>query len=93
MRARTEMKGKKQKQERKHIHQTDYKSALKLKLRVPKGFFNLLEMFTRDLLKKKPSDVFKYGAIYFEAVIWHRTKTGKLLVSLPGMSISRSRSE
>ena len=42
------------------------------KLRVPKGFRNLLEDFTRDVLRNQPDDIFIFGAKYFQQLISNR---------------------
>ncbi|KAL8624740.1 hypothetical protein ACOMHN_002435 [Nucella lapillus] len=45
-------------------------------LRVPKGFFTVMEVLVRALLKNKPLDVFEYGARFYENLLQVRTDTG-----------------
>ncbi|KAK7091892.1 sperm surface protein Sp17-like [Littorina saxatilis] len=47
-----------------------------LKLKVPKGFFNVMEIFVKEILKTKPGDIFDYGARFFEHLLQIRTNTG-----------------
>ena len=45
-------------------------------LHLPKGFYSLMEMFVKDLMRAKPEDVFEYGAAFFENLLQIRTATG-----------------
>ena len=47
------------------------------KLRVPKGFQNILEGLAREVLRAQPSDIYAFGAVYFENML--KMKEGKLL--------------
>ena len=67
----------------------------KLRLRVPKGFYNLMEVFVRDILKNKPLDVFDHGTKFFETLLQVRTITGHDpsvhgATSLSGMTCDQS---
>ena len=42
------------------------------KLRVPLGFRNLLEGFTREVLRSQPDDIYIFGARYFEFLLASR---------------------
>ena len=48
------------------------------KLRVPKGFQNILEGLAREVLRSQPENVFEFGASYFDNLL--RTRTGKCYV-------------
>ena len=39
------------------------------KLRVPQGFMNLLEDFTREILRELPDDILNFGAKYFQKLL------------------------
>ncbi|KAK7495200.1 hypothetical protein BaRGS_00013610, partial [Batillaria attramentaria] len=43
------------------------------KLRVPKGFQNVLEGLAREILRTQPVDVFEFGMKYFEEQLKERT--------------------
>ncbi len=36
------------------------------KLRVPRGFQNILEGLAREVLRAQPKDLYAFGAVYFE---------------------------
>lgn len=42
------------------------------KLRVPRGFQNLLEGLAREVLRSQPEELYTFGAQYFEALIKQR---------------------
>jgi len=46
------------------------------KLRVPKGFQNILEALAREVLRSQPENIFEFGATYFEKALSTRTETG-----------------
>ncbi|XP_052283961.1 uncharacterized protein LOC127880669 isoform X2 [Dreissena polymorpha] len=46
------------------------------KLRVPKGFQNILEGLTREILRSQPENPFEFGAKYFEQLLRVREETG-----------------
>ena len=46
------------------------------KLRVPKGFQNILEGLAREVLRTQPENIFEFGSQYFEKVLKYRE--GKL---------------
>ncbi|XP_046353040.1 FK506-binding protein 5-like isoform X5 [Haliotis rufescens] len=46
------------------------------KLRVPKGFQNILEGLAREVLRAQPKDVFQFGCKYFESMVNVREETG-----------------
>ncbi|XP_046543958.1 triadin-like isoform X5 [Haliotis rubra] len=46
------------------------------KLRVPKGFQNILEGLAREVLRAQPKDVFEFGCQYFESMVTVREETG-----------------
>ncbi|XP_067676890.1 DNA ligase 1-like isoform X3 [Haliotis asinina] len=46
------------------------------KLRVPKGFQNILEGLAREVLRAQPKDVFEFGCQYFESMVRVREETG-----------------
>ncbi|XP_064618208.1 calcium-binding tyrosine phosphorylation-regulated protein-like isoform X3 [Liolophura sinensis] len=46
------------------------------KLRVPKGFQNILEGLAREILRSQPNDLFDFGAVYFENLLKVREETG-----------------
>ena len=39
------------------------------KLRVPKGFQNLLEGLAREVLRSQPGDIYGFGAGYFDKLV------------------------
>lgn len=45
------------------------------KLRVPKGFQNILEGLAREILRSQPTDLFDFGAVYFENLL--KVREGK----------------
>jgi len=45
------------------------------KLRVPKGFQNILEGLAREILRSQPENPFEFGAKYFEQLL--RIREGK----------------
>lgn len=47
------------------------------KLRVPKGFQNILEGLAREVLRSQPSDIYAFGAVYFENLL--RMRDGKYI--------------
>lgn len=47
------------------------------KLRVPKGFQNILEGLARELLRNQPANSFEFGAKYFEQLL--RDRAGNYL--------------
>jgi hypothetical protein len=47
------------------------------KLRVPKGFQNILEGLAREVLRNQPENPFEFGAKYFEQLL--RVREGKPL--------------
>ena len=48
------------------------------KLRVPKGFQNILEGLAREVLRAQPENVYEFGASYFESLV--KTRTGECLL-------------
>ncbi|KAJ8315978.1 hypothetical protein KUTeg_005992 [Tegillarca granosa] len=46
------------------------------KLRVPKGFQNILEGIAREVLRSQPDNIFEFGAKYFEQCLRVRDETG-----------------
>ena len=42
------------------------------KLRVPRGFQNILEGLAREVLRSQPSDIYAFGAVYFERMLRER---------------------
>ncbi|XP_052805347.1 uncharacterized protein LOC128234843 isoform X5 [Mya arenaria] len=46
------------------------------KLRVPKGFQNILEGLAREILRSQPENPFEFGAKYFEQLMRVREETG-----------------
>ncbi|XP_064651526.1 caldesmon-like isoform X12 [Lineus longissimus] len=46
------------------------------KLRVPKGFQNILEGLAREVLRAQPEDIYSYGAMYFENLLKIREEGG-----------------
>ena len=42
------------------------------KLRVPRGFQNLLEGLAREVLRSQPEELYEFGAQYFENLIKQR---------------------
>ena len=48
------------------------------KLRVPKGFQNILEALAREVLRNQPSDIYAFGAVYFENLLKSREGKCKL---------------
>uniref|UniRef100_A0A2C9JZ98 RIIa domain-containing protein n=1 Tax=Biomphalaria glabrata TaxID=6526 RepID=A0A2C9JZ98_BIOGL len=46
------------------------------KLRVPKGFQNILEAFAREVLRSQPENIHEFAAAYFENMMKVRTETG-----------------
>jgi len=50
------------------------------KLRVPKGFQNILEGLAREVLRTQPDNIFEFGSKYFEQLL--RVRDGKLSVTL-----------
>ena len=42
------------------------------KLRVPKGFQNILEGLAREVLRTQPENIFEFGSQYFEKVLKYR---------------------
>ena len=53
------------------------------KLRVPKGFQNILEGLAREVLRSQPENVYEFGASYFESLL--RTRTGKWVLCWCGV--------
>ncbi|XP_006795513.1 sperm surface protein Sp17 isoform X4 [Neolamprologus brichardi] len=45
-------------------------------LRVPRGFGNILEGLTHEVLRDQPEDIPKYAAHYFEALLKEREESG-----------------
>ena len=45
------------------------------KLRVPKGFQNILEGLAREVLRNQPADIYAFGAVYFEKLL--KAREGK----------------
>ena len=39
------------------------------KLRVPQGFHTLLESLTREVLRKKPANIYDFAATYFQELL------------------------
>ena len=39
------------------------------KLRVPRGFQNLLEGLAREVLRSQPADIYAFAAVYFENMV------------------------
>lgn len=46
------------------------------KLRVPKGFQNVLEAFAREVLRSQPENILEFAAAYFENML--KVRVGKL---------------
>lgn len=46
------------------------------KLRVPKGFQNILECLAREVLRSQPDNIHEFGATYFEKLMKVRSETG-----------------
>ncbi|XP_033758763.1 microtubule-associated protein futsch-like isoform X6 [Pecten maximus] len=46
------------------------------KLRVPKGFQNILEGLAREVLRNQPENIFEFGAKYFDQLLRVRDETG-----------------
>lgn len=46
------------------------------KLRVPKGFQNILECLAREVLRSQPDDIHEFAAAYFENTLKVRSETG-----------------
>ncbi|KAL3886899.1 hypothetical protein ACJMK2_026859 [Sinanodonta woodiana] len=46
------------------------------KLRVPKGFQNILEGLAREVLRNQPSNIYEFGNLYFERLLKVRQETG-----------------
>ncbi|XP_022325724.2 uncharacterized protein LOC111125839 isoform X4 [Crassostrea virginica] len=46
------------------------------KLRVPKGFQNILEGLARECLRSQPEDIYEFGAKYFQQLLQVREQTG-----------------
>ena len=46
------------------------------KLRVPRGFQNLLEGLAREVLRSQPEDVYAFAAVYFENLM--KVREGRL---------------
>lgn len=46
------------------------------KLRVPKGFQNILEGLARECLRSQPENIYEFGAKYFQQLIQVREQTG-----------------
>ena len=46
------------------------------KLRVPRGFQNLLEGLAREVLRSQPTDIYSFGALYFENLLNVREESG-----------------
>ena len=46
------------------------------KLRVPKGFQNILECLAREVLRSQPDNIHEFAAAYFEKML--KVRTGKL---------------
>lgn len=42
------------------------------KLRVPKGFQNLLEAFAKEVLRQQPANIYEFGAVFFEEMVKER---------------------
>ena len=47
------------------------------KLRVPKGFQNILEALAREVLRSQPDNVNEFAAAYFENAL--KVRSGKLI--------------
>ncbi|XP_078387709.1 uncharacterized protein LOC144669167 [Cetorhinus maximus] len=45
-------------------------------LRIPRGFGNLLEGLSREVLRHQPNDIIEFAAIYFEELLERREATG-----------------
>ncbi|ESO05951.1 hypothetical protein HELRODRAFT_63972 [Helobdella robusta] len=53
------------------------------KIRVPQGFRNLLEGFTREVLRNQPDDIIIFGARYFQFLLNARNgKQNKNIVAV-----------
>lgn len=50
------------------------------KLRVPKGFQNILEGLAREILRHQPEDPFEFGTKYFEQLLRVREGTNKMII-------------
>jgi hypothetical protein len=50
------------------------------KLRVPKGFQNVLEGLAREVLREQPENIFEFGATYFENCL--KVRAGKSIGSV-----------
>ncbi|KAK3584106.1 hypothetical protein CHS0354_021169 [Potamilus streckersoni] len=46
------------------------------KLRVPKGFQNILEGLAREVLRSQPANIYDFGNLYFERLLKVRQETG-----------------
>ncbi|BFZ13903.1 hypothetical protein BsWGS_16942 [Bradybaena similaris] len=46
------------------------------KLRVPKGFQNILECLAREVLRSQPDNIHEFAAAYFESLLKRREETG-----------------
>ena len=46
------------------------------KLRVPRGFQNLLEGLAREVLRNQPDNIYTFGAVYFDNLL--RLREGKI---------------
>lgn len=44
------------------------------KLRVPQGFHTLLESLTREILRKKPANIYEFASTYFENLAKDQSK-------------------
>ena len=42
------------------------------KLRVPKGFQNILEAFAKEVLRQQPANIYEFGAVFFEEMVKER---------------------
>ena len=45
------------------------------KLRVPKGFQNILEAFAKEVLRQQPANIYEFGAVFFEEMVKEREST------------------
>ncbi|KAK2153600.1 hypothetical protein LSH36_291g01006 [Paralvinella palmiformis] len=53
------------------------------KLRVPRGFQNILEGLAREVLRSQPNDIYAFGAVYFEQLLKLREEIVKLEKAQP----------
>lgn len=50
------------------------------KLRVPRGFQNILEGLAREVLRSQPNDIYAFGAVYFEQLL--KLRDGKYNIKM-----------